>query len=187
MNKVQKTRKQHFVWRYYLKSWTKESKIYTYFKDSKKIIRTSLLNIGQQRDFYKLHELTKEEIHYSKELLKALSIDYKEVIVFIDTTQELYNMKELVDNLGIKEFEFHDKFTSLTINSGENIKVKHDIDKIPAYQAPLFAIINKRKLNNPTKIITNIDNPSTNVGKLVKSFTSNAEDVMGINNGNAHT
>ncbi|MGI4993370.1 DUF4238 domain-containing protein [Halobacteriovorax sp. GFR7] len=55
-----KIRRQHFVWRRYLREWSdKEEQIWCH-RDGK-IFKSNLMGIAQKRDFYKVQELTTEE------------------------------------------------------------------------------------------------------------------------------
>ena len=60
-------RKQHYVWRRYLKSWAMDEKIFC-LSDGK-IFRTNLENVAQERYFYKLRELSKEDVAFIRSLL----------------------------------------------------------------------------------------------------------------------
>ncbi|ENA3445201.1 DUF4238 domain-containing protein [Yersinia enterocolitica] len=57
--------KQHYVFRQYLRAWAKNDKI----KATRlgKIFTTELMNIAQQRYFYKISELTEADINFIKE------------------------------------------------------------------------------------------------------------------------
>lgn len=65
-----KKRRHHYVWRRYLRSWAINEKIFC-LRDNK-IINTNLMNVAQQRDFYKLKELTCEDVKF----IKWLAIDH---------------------------------------------------------------------------------------------------------------
>jgi hypothetical protein len=56
------TRRQHYVWRGYLRSWASNDLIYCL--RAGKIFRSNLMGVAQERDFYKLHDLTPEEVKY---------------------------------------------------------------------------------------------------------------------------
>ncbi|MCL2687550.1 MAG: DUF4238 domain-containing protein [Methanobrevibacter sp.] len=63
MDKIKK--KQHYVWRKYLKPWTQDNKIWC--KMNEKIFQTSLVNIGNETYFYEVDRLneTEEKIIYT--------------------------------------------------------------------------------------------------------------------------
>jgi len=60
-------RKHHYVWRRYLGAWSLDDKIWA--SRSGSIIRTNLMNVGQERDFYKLRSLTPTDVHWLTTLL----------------------------------------------------------------------------------------------------------------------
>ncbi|MHB8987700.1 MAG: DUF4238 domain-containing protein [Desulfobulbia bacterium] len=57
-----KKRRHHYVWREYLRAWAVDEKIFCLRKNN--IINPNLMGIGQQRDFYKLKELDKNDIEF---------------------------------------------------------------------------------------------------------------------------
>lgn len=61
------TRRQHYVWQYYLKSWTLNNK--TWVKRGNKIFNTSTKNIMVKKDFYKVHKLNSYEKHIRDTIL----------------------------------------------------------------------------------------------------------------------
>jgi hypothetical protein len=63
-----KIRRQHYVWRYYLGPWTVDNQLYC-LRDNK-IFRTIPMNIAQTRDFYRLKELTADDIVHIEEFIK---------------------------------------------------------------------------------------------------------------------
>lgn len=59
-------RKQHYVWKKYLRAWCNTNEqLYCSFKKSKPI-KTSLTNVANKRDFYKLKKLNAFEIDFIK-------------------------------------------------------------------------------------------------------------------------
>lgn len=63
------TRKQHYVWREYLRAWSVEDKIWSYLKLKNKVINVNLMGVAQERDFYEVSELTTLEKEFLIELV----------------------------------------------------------------------------------------------------------------------
>lgn len=59
----------HYVWRKYLEPWSFNNQIWCHREGN--LFQTNIKNVGRQRDFYKLEELTENEIR----ILKKLFID----------------------------------------------------------------------------------------------------------------
>jgi hypothetical protein len=64
-----KKHRQHHVWQRYLKSWANKNILFC-LRDGN-IFRANTINIAQDRDFYKLPNLTKEEIALARFLVGA--------------------------------------------------------------------------------------------------------------------
>ncbi|MDL1982120.1 MAG: DUF4238 domain-containing protein [Deltaproteobacteria bacterium] len=63
-----KKRKHHYVWRKYLRAWAIDEKIYCLRE--KKIINPNLMGVAQQRDFYKLNELSDDDIVFIRNFIE---------------------------------------------------------------------------------------------------------------------
>ncbi|MCG9705082.1 DUF4238 domain-containing protein [Photobacterium damselae] len=64
----QKKKKQHYIWRRYLKSWLVEGSL-ACMRDKKRVFSTKdLMNVGQQSYFYKVNSLTEQDINYVRDL-----------------------------------------------------------------------------------------------------------------------
>lgn len=66
-------KKQHYVWKEYLMSWSNKDQIFTSFKSSGKVFKTNLDRVVQERFFYSLEEFTEEEEIILKELITLWS------------------------------------------------------------------------------------------------------------------
>ena len=62
------TRRQHYVWRHYLEMWQREDGLVSCLRDQK-IFRSNLINIMLERDFSKLHKLTRADLSILQKLL----------------------------------------------------------------------------------------------------------------------
>lgn len=58
------TKKQHYVWKAYLRSWSKNDLIPTLFLNKKKVETTNLINVAQKRFFYRFDYLNHNEIAF---------------------------------------------------------------------------------------------------------------------------
>jgi len=64
----QKKKRHHFVWRKYLRSWSNNESIFC--RMGERIFPTNLMNIGQEKYFYRLKELKAEEITFLKQFIE---------------------------------------------------------------------------------------------------------------------
>ena len=62
------TRRQHYVWRHYLDGWQAEDGLVSSLVGDK-VVRTKALNIMVERDFYRLHALSDEDVELLRDLL----------------------------------------------------------------------------------------------------------------------
>ncbi len=65
---MRKTR-QHHVFRYYLKPWAEDDQVWVLERG--KIFQSNITNVAVEKEFYKLQEITREDI----DLVKAVAID----------------------------------------------------------------------------------------------------------------
>jgi len=59
-----KKRKHHYVWKYYLKPWVSDDQVVC-LRDHK-VFKTSLENVANSRDFYRLKEMSEADIYFLK-------------------------------------------------------------------------------------------------------------------------
>lgn len=62
------TRRQHYIWRKYLRAWATDEQIWCLREDKK--FKTNIMNVGQERDFYAVKDITNEEIEYISAVTK---------------------------------------------------------------------------------------------------------------------
>lgn len=107
-----KKRRHHYVWRKYLRAWAVDEKIYC-LRDNK-IINPKLMKVAQQRDFYKLNELSNDDIEFIRNHI--IKISPKESI---RCHENLLNAFTYVHRL-LKKYP--------EIESSENPEVKEAVD-----------------------------------------------------------
>ena len=120
----------HYVWRRYLKAWAIDDQIWC-CRD-KKIFRTNLKNVGQQRDFYKPKDLTVEDIQAIHKLaiepissneLKQANIYWINVFEFKSKIQRIVDEQpadqEVIRQLNVDLHNFEEDFQSRLENIGK--------------------------------------------------------------------
>lgn len=73
---IKAKRKQHYVWKYYLKAWLIDQKIWAHRNG--KYFNSSLQNIAQEREFYKLNELTCDEVSFIRAFIGSFDSHLQE-------------------------------------------------------------------------------------------------------------
>lgn len=96
-----KKTKQHYVWRYYLKSWANPELIWC-CRDGK-IFNSNLMGVAQSRYFYKLNELSFKGMNIIHEYyIKPLSTDLqKSNNAWVSLFNEIFKLKKLYEQNGI--------------------------------------------------------------------------------------
>jgi len=103
-------KRHHYVWKNYLRNWSNSEYINTYFIDSKKTIKTNLINVALEKSLYKLEKLNDLE----KEQIEFLLNDHCEKAI-IPAAKELLKCFYLYTNFSQKtSYDFHksDEFLS---------------------------------------------------------------------------
>ncbi len=100
---MQKKKKQHFVWRKYLRPWTLDDSIFCLMGD--RIFESGLMGIGQEKYFYKLKELSTKEIQFIKDLLEK---DQRSLISqlnhgWLELFNKVFEIKNRLDQAGVSE------------------------------------------------------------------------------------
>lgn len=111
---MDKKKKHHYVWRFYLKSWSNKESIFC--KMNNKVFQSNLMGIAQEKYFYKLNDLTDRE----KEIIQKLAIDNSPKHLkklhnnFVNVFTSIYNLKKIFnaelenDNEIAKLFEIYE-------------------------------------------------------------------------------
>lgn len=114
-----KVRKQHFVWDYYLRSWSDNGQIYMLRENE--IHRANTQDVAQKRDFYRLKKLTQYEI----DLIKACINNFPK-----ECRPAQFRLLEMFCR-PYQELELIDKLTDLAggvkINELEEIRLDIDV------------------------------------------------------------
>ena len=108
---MQITKKQHYVWRFYLKPWTDSKKTIACCRNDK-VFRSDLMGVGQENYFYKFVEISDTEAWWIEkialngnepDLLKKMCINW------IRTYREPFRAINLLKEMGVNNEEEFDK------------------------------------------------------------------------------
>lgn len=117
-------KRQHYVWRNYLRGWAdKKGHIWALKKDKGKILRPELMGVAQEKYFYRVHELTKPEIDFMRRF-----INEKTPTVIRDFCFDLLEgyiaparLRKILVSKGIVDSEIEEEVRRSEINMFEDI------------------------------------------------------------------
>lgn len=127
------TKKSHYVWQYYLKSWATKDSIYCSI-DGRTPFLTSLDNVANKRYFYKLKKFNEDE----KEFL--INLINKNLPSFV-----VDSLKEYINNIE-KYFQWQDTHNASTTNEVNNIQIGED--EMSSIETGCLKLINNLKSGN---------------------------------------
>ncbi|MCK7632646.1 MULTISPECIES: DUF4238 domain-containing protein [unclassified Shewanella] len=115
-----KKRRHHYVWRNYLRSWSDNEQIWCV--RNKKVFPTNLMNIGQERDFYRLNELTKQEVSFLTLLINQHTSEAIQKLNhgWVELFTAVFRIREQVNKHGLSDDEFEAEIEKQIINLGED-------------------------------------------------------------------
>ena len=122
------TRRQHYVWRYYLTPWAnKDKKICCFFKSNKKTVFTSLMNIGQENDFYAFSNITFEEIKLTEALFVNAQPNKRLNTFWINAYSLIHLLKETAQQEELsKEAQIHLKDALIELEEKVYCEIERD-------------------------------------------------------------
>ena len=125
---AEKKKRHHFVWRKYLRKWAPDEKIACLMES--RIFETDLMNVGQEKYFYKLKELTLEEVAFLKALIER---DKRPLIRdlnhgWIDFFNQVFEVKSLIEARGISDPKIDNMLDVLICNFEEDFHCQIESD-----------------------------------------------------------
>lgn len=124
--------KQHYVWRHYLRPWANRDIIWCYLKDTDKLLKSNLMNVAQERYFYKLVDFTKDEEIFlrkyieknSSKFVKNLNLNFLQLFTSVS---KLKKKLEATTNSTINGEGYAEKIRRLEVNLMEIVHGKIEI------------------------------------------------------------
>lgn len=116
-----KKRRHHYVWRYYLKPWASNDKIWCLMDSA--LFCSNLMGVAQRRDFYKLNELTLEDIRFLDAFINKFESDFLREINkgWVSSFNMLFEFQRYLDSNGIYEDQVRAHLDELKHNLEENL------------------------------------------------------------------
>lgn len=126
----QKKKKQHFVWRKYLRAWSENESIYCLMDGS--IFKPGLMGVGQERYFYKIKELTKAEIEFVKAIIEQDKRPFIRDLNYgwIDFFNQVFKIRDILSRQGISHPHTDKMLDVLVHNFEEDFHGKIESDSI---------------------------------------------------------
>lgn len=115
-----KKRRQHYVWRYYLRAWSQDEKIFC-LRDGA-IFSSNLMGVANKRDFYKIRELDENDIEFVKRFAIEQSTPYlKEVhLRTLNSFALVFKAKKFLESSGKDDPELNKEIDELINNFEED-------------------------------------------------------------------
>ncbi|RKD94141.1 DUF4238 domain-containing protein [Marinifilum flexuosum] len=85
------TKRQHYVWRNYLRAWANDDVIYAYIKMKQDIIQTELMNVAQKRYFNNIEKFDATEEKFLKYTCSKIKGPIKKIVDDLFAILDIYN------------------------------------------------------------------------------------------------
>ena len=139
-------KRQHYVWRHYLRSWANNKDvIWTYLKQQDTIIKSNLMGVAQERYFYELIDFTNEEEDFllkridgiSDPLVKNLNLDFFYLFTStsklkkqLENTTTLINKDKRAEEIRNLEINLMEKVHGRFEDLGQKLVLCHNLDEL---------------------------------------------------------
>lgn len=115
-----KKRRHHYVWRKYLRAWANEEIIWC--SRNGNVFQSNLMGVSQQRDFYKLKHLSRNDLKFIRSLTR---VQHKGVLkkyndFWIDTLNSITTIHNALESGEIQNEALAIYFDELVYNTEEN-------------------------------------------------------------------
>lgn len=121
-------RRHHYIWRFYLKAWATQEKIWC--KRGNEIFQSNIMGVGQSRDFYKIKELSSDDISYLDLMIRFIDPELltvnKRWIHFFSTVSSVRFIKPIKHT-----DKFESKVKALLHNTEEDLYAEAEEKAVP--------------------------------------------------------
>lgn len=129
-----KKRKHHYVWQYYLKAWATDGQVWCARKG--RVFRTSTVNVGQERDFYRLKEMSPADLEFiERAFIARTHPDFADLARgWIAPLQLVFAAQRLYDASGLHTAEEDADFEQIINDTEENLHAAIEGLAIPQFE-----------------------------------------------------
>ncbi len=140
------TKRQHYVWRNYLRAWADNDKIFAYIKKANDIKQTDLMNVAQQRYFNKFNKFSEMEQKFLKHMCSEVKGSIKPMLDDLVNDINLFNeIKDLQEKIitttpePLNELEKNgfEKFHGIIEGHGNKIIACRKIEDLHLFDNPM--------------------------------------------------
>lgn len=120
------TRRQHYVWRYYLGAWA-SSGVVSVVRNDGTSFSTNPVNIGQERDFYRLPVLSLEDEDFARKLIEVPGANPSLVKLnmgWLDAFAAPSRLRRILEARGLTDGALEKAIQDVEIQTEENLHCK---------------------------------------------------------------
>ena len=130
-----KKRRHHYVWQHYLRAWTVDDQLWCARAGA--VFRSATVNVANSRDFYRLQELTPQDVHFIEAGFLAKSHPMLRDLArgWIQMFQLSFAAKRLYEASGARTAEGDSAFDVAINDMEENLHSAIEGDAIPLIDA----------------------------------------------------
>jgi hypothetical protein len=115
------TRKQHYVWRKYLRAWAPQESIWCLRNG--KLFRSGLMGVGQEKDFYRIKEMSAEDIKFLRDFCSVQSPGLRKVnLNWIGLFNKIFELKNSMLEGGADADQLEQAMTQASIQLEESFQ-----------------------------------------------------------------
>lgn len=125
-----KVKSQHYVWRYYLKTWSVKNSIWCYREG--RFFNTNLMNVGQANYFYKLKDLSTQDIEFIHRVAIEPSIEYLQDLnkEWISSFNYVFDLKRYIEGSNMVDPKINEALEVAIVNLEEKLHHKIEFQSI---------------------------------------------------------
>lgn len=119
------------MWRHYLRAWAEDEKIFC--KRNKKVFISNLMGVGLKKNFYRLQELTNDDIFWLNKMIIEPSPEFLQSFhrEILNSFQFPFKMIKLLKEKGLSTAEIENQTEILINNAEEKLHGIIEVDAIP--------------------------------------------------------